>query len=61
MIQLYFLLTIFVLSFVDSTENAVQLPDHENLACFSWRIRTCLFLFRFCYQSMTNIDCIFCC
>jgi hypothetical protein len=32
MIQLYFLLTIFVLSFVDSTENAVQLPDHENLA-----------------------------
>jgi hypothetical protein len=32
MIRSYCLRTIFVLSFVDSMENAVQLPDHENLA-----------------------------
>jgi hypothetical protein len=31
MIRSYCLLTIFVLSFADPTENAVQLPNHENL------------------------------
>jgi len=30
MIRSYCLLTIFVLSFADPTENAVQLPNHEN-------------------------------
>jgi hypothetical protein len=32
MIRSYCLLTIFVLSFADHTENVVQLLDHENLA-----------------------------
>jgi hypothetical protein len=32
MIRSYCLPTVFVLSFVASVENVVQLPDHENLA-----------------------------